>query len=133
MLEELKATMQTEENQITQDLLSGRKIAERLPNHTFKILEVLQKDDNKELMTTFHNYTNEDSGSKICLEDIGKHIDAHLYDDDRDLVTTISITDDQKDPLLQIVGKETFKDLKKLTVDYDKARSDVELSMRNSL
>jgi len=132
--------MRTEEAKLVYDVLLQKKVAERLPNYTSKIMEILIKDKNKDLIKTIHNYLDENFGMKICLEEPQneEHINLHLYDrdDGYQLVQTIRITDnidDEQDLESQIVQEETFELLEKYVVDYDTAKSDSEFSMQDSI
>lgn len=135
MLEQIKKEMEREEVRLEYDVLLQKKIAERLPNHTSEIIEILIKDENKDLMRIIHNYVDENPGTKICLEEPEKkeYIDLHLYDNDYQLVTTIGITDNKLDPVLQIVNEKTFKSLENYVADYETAEADTRLSMRDSI
>ena len=113
--------------------LIEKKTAERVPEKTVEILEVLKKDSNTTLSEIISKYViNEDA--KIGLQDLETSIDANIWDNkDGQPVTTLSISTNENDATSQTVSQETYDSLKPFCVDINTFRAEIESQLEGKI
>lgn len=132
MLNELRPTV----DPIAFEELRARRIAERIPNHTARIMEVLEGDKNKDVHKILSDFQNKNPKMKIGLEDLGKEICFHVYDEPEcppqagiQKNNEFVVNDNMDDSSCLHVSEQTMKDLKSLCADYRSTREDVDTQL----
>lgn len=107
------------------EALVQKRIAEMIPDrNTRLILDIIKRDPNGELLNLLEGYVNEHD-AKIGLEDLKTYLEAHVWDKDRQLVSTFGIGTNPKDLTIQVVSQETYDSLKPLCSDISAIEAEV--------
>ena len=110
--------------------LVEKRVAERIPQKNTEILDILKKDSNTTLPTLLGKYVNEED-AKIGLQDLETYLEAHVWDKDGQLVSTVGIGTDKDDATIEVVSQETYDSLKPLCSDIATIKAEIEANLED--
>lgn len=121
VLENVRDSVDTE----ALETLEEKKISERIPNHTDKVITVLKTDSNANLTSKVSSLVENNEG-KLGLEEIANAIDIHVWDKLGKVLDIVRVGTDQKRNDIEKIEEETMNNLKPLCSDFSKIRTDIE-------